>query len=275
MDKIKERYLDLVKKTLSFTLWPEPPLPVEIYDPNRKFISKLFVKVLSSLLKPFKLQLVKNRNVSDREREEGLFWPRYADTMVGLKRLDNIQFCVQTVLVENIEGDLIETGVWRGGSCIFMRAILAAFGVNNRKIFVADSFEGLPPPDIEKYPADKGDIHYKQRLLAVTKEEVENNFRKYDLLDEQVVFLKGWFKDTLPKVPIEKLSVIRLDGDMYSSTMEALDNLYPKLSAGGFCIIDDYGLVGCKKAVDDYRERNHITREIVRVDWTGVYWRKP
>ncbi|KAF0193106.1 MAG: O-methyltransferase [Gammaproteobacteria bacterium] len=89
-----------------------------------------------------------------------------------------------------------------------------------------------------------------------------------------MVFLEGWFKDTLPVAPIEKLSVIRLDGDMYSSTMEAIEILYPKLSSGGFCVVDDYGLGGCKKAIDDYRNMYNITSEITRVDWTGVYWRK-
>lgn len=74
--------------------------------------------------------------------------------MVGLKRLDNLQYCVETVLRDGVEGDLIETGVRRGGSCIFMRGILAAYGDTTRKVYVADSFEGLPAPDPGKYPAD-------------------------------------------------------------------------------------------------------------------------
>jgi O-methyltransferase len=90
-----------------------------------------------------------------------------------------------------------------------------------------------------------------------------------------VVFLKGWFKDTLPTAPIERLAVLRLDGDMYSSTIEALTSLYPKLSPGGFCIIDDYGAIaGCKQAVDDFRREQGITAELQPVDWTGRYWRK-
>jgi hypothetical protein len=107
------------------------------------------------------------------------------------------------VLSEGVEGDLIETGVWRGGASIFMRAVLAAYGIEDRKIFVADSFEGLPAPDAEKYPADQNERFHTYTYLAVSKEDVENNFRKYGLLDNQVVFLKGWFKDTLPQAPIE------------------------------------------------------------------------
>jgi O-methyltransferase len=123
-----------------------------------------------------------------------------------------------------------------------MRAVLAAYGIENRKVFVADSFEGLPRPD-ERYPADRGDKHHLNTYLAVSLDEVKNNFRKYSLLDDKVVFLEGWFKNTLPTAPIEKLSVLRLDGDVYGSTLEALLNLYPRLSMGGFCIIDDYNLV--------------------------------
>ena len=155
-----------------------------------------------------------------------------------------------------------------------MRAILAAYAIENRKVYVADSFEGLPKPDPEKFPADKGARFHLLQFFAVSQQEVENNFRKYDLLDDCVVFLKGWFKDTLPNAPIEKLAILRLDGDMYGSTMDALTSLYPRVSKGGFCIIDDYALPGCKSAVNDFRTQNGITSEMKLVDWTGSYWRK-
>jgi O-methyltransferase len=194
--------------------------------------------------------------------------------MIGLKRLDNIQSCIEDVIRNDVPGDLIETGVWRGGSAIFMKAILAAYGIRNRRIFVADSFQGLPPPDTAKHPRDRGDTHYKERFLAVSQDAVKRNFEKYGLLDELVVFLPGWFKDTLPVAPIESLAVMRLDGDMYGSTMDALASLYPKLSKRGYCIIDDYALQGCKNAVDDFRNERHIMTPLVRIDWSGVYWQK-
>jgi O-methyltransferase len=194
--------------------------------------------------------------------------------MIGRKRLNNIQECIETVLTKGVEGDFIETGVWRGGTCIFMRAILAAYGVEDRKVFVADSFEGLPKPSPDEFPEDRGDIHHQYSELAVSQEEVEDNFRRYGLLDDNVVFLKGWFKDTLPKAPIEKLAILRLDGDMYESTMDGLNNLYSKLTSGGFCIIDDYGLDGCQKAVDDFRTQHGIDAELKVVDWSGRYWIK-
>lgn len=267
-------YLNLIKKTLSFTLWSEPPILITPSIYNRSSFNKLLISVISKILTKKKLHIAKTIDFSESQRIDGKIWPGYADTMIGLKRLDNIQHCIETVLNENIEGDLIETGVWRGGASIFMRAVLAAYGIEDRKVFVADSFEGLPKPDVEKYPADKDDGHHLITYLAVSQEEVENNFRKYSLLDEQVVFLKGWFKDTLPQAPINKLSILRLDGDMYGSTMDSLEYLYSKLSKGGFCIIDDYALPGCKSAVDDYRKKYSINSELKKIDWTGRYWRK-
>ena len=270
----KNLYLELIKKNLVFSLWPEPLLPAETFNYKRPFIKRYIIKIASRILKAFQLHLGEKRIITERDKEEGYDFPISAVTMIGHKRLNNIQYCVQTALDDKIPGDLIEAGVWRGGACLFMKAILTSNNINNRKVFLADSFAGLPKPEADKYPADKGEEYYKEKFLAVSKEEVENNFRKFDLLDDNIIFLKGWFKDTLPTAPIEKLSVMRLDGDMYGSTMDSLENLYPKLSAGGFCIIDDYALEGCKKAVDDYRERNNIDSEIITIDWTGVYWRK-
>ena len=194
--------------------------------------------------------------------------------MLGPVRMDNLEHCVRTVIEEEIPGDLIETGVWRGGACIFMRAILAAYEVRDRKVFVADSFEGLPRPDAG-ISEDAGSRFHEMKDLRVDLDSVRENFRKYDLLDDQVVFLPGWFSETLPAAPIERLSVLRLDGDMYGSTMDALENLHPKVSPGGFVIIDDYCLEPCRAAVTDYRHRHGIEDEIVTIDWAGAYWRRP
>ena len=146
--------------------------------------------------------------------------------------------------------------------------------ITDRIIWVADSFEGLPRPN-KNYTSDIGDKHYSYKQLKVSIEEVKSNFDKYNLLDNQVKFLKGWFKDTLPVAPINKLAVLRLDGDMYESTTDCLENLYPKLSVGGYLIIDDWGaLPSTKQAVIDYREKNEITEKIIPVDWTGAFWKK-
>jgi len=195
--------------------------------------------------------------------------------MIGFKRLANLRACVETILDDGVPGDLIETGVWRGGATIFMRAILKARGVTDRLVWVADSFAGLPAPDTDRYPRDEGITLHKFPQLAVSLERVQENFRRYGLLDQQVQFLKGWFRDTLPAAPIERLAILRLDGDLYESTIQALSALYHKVSTGGFVIVDDYGNVAaCRQAVQDYRAEHRITDPIQPIDWGGVYWRR-
>ncbi|HUQ75167.1 MAG TPA: TylF/MycF/NovP-related O-methyltransferase, partial [Burkholderiales bacterium] len=161
-------------------------------------------------------------------RVEGRDWPEQAHTMIGIKRLDNLHFCVQDVLARGVPGDLIETGVWRGGAVILMRGVLKAYGVTDRTVWAADSFEGLPVPNAGQYPLDAGLDFHRFKELAVSLEQVQDNLRRYDLLDEQVRFLKGWFRDTLPGAPVQRLAVLRIDGDLYESTMDALTHLYPK-----------------------------------------------
>jgi hypothetical protein len=156
-----------------------------------------------------------------------------------------------------------------------MRGILAARGVTDRRVWVADSFAGLPPPNAAKYPADARGKLYDCAELAVPLETVKATFERYGLLDDNVRFLKGWFKDTLPSAPIERLAVARLDGDMYESTIDALTNLYPKLSPGGYLIVDDYGAVrACKRAVTDYRAQYGIDDPMATIDSSGVFWQK-
>jgi Macrocin-O-methyltransferase (TylF) len=205
-----------------------------------------------------------------------------AISMLPLARLDNIEYCVRDVVAKGIPGDLIETGVWRGGATIFMHAALKTLGARDRTVWVADSFEGLPEPDAEKFPIEAqahagGVMTTKYKHFAAGLELVKNNFRAFDMLDDNVRFLQGWFKDTLPAAPIDRLAVMRLDGDYYESTMDGLTNLYDKLSVGGYAIIDDYGedtWTYCRKAVDTYRADRGITEPMIRVDSRCWYWRK-
>lgn len=221
------------------------------------------------------LMLMRKRPFDQSARDLGADWPADAETMVGMQRLTSLQQCVETVLAEDIPGDLIECGVWRGGAAILMRAVLAAYGDETRCVWLADSFAGLPPPDAAKYKADKGlRLDRFAPMLAVSEAEVRANFQRYGLLDDQVRFLPGWFKDTLPDAPIDRIAVLRIDGDLYESTMQVLDALYPRLSPGGFCIIDDYQLKMCRQAVTDYRANHGISANIVDIDGRGAFWRK-
>ena len=271
--RAKQLYLELLKKTLTSTLWDEPGTPLTFFTYRLPLPVRLAGYLVSKTLAKIRLEMVVQRRSDPKAREEGTTWPSYGYTMVGMKRLTNIQYCIEQILQNNIPGDLIEAGVWRGGAAIFMRGMLAAANITDRTVFAADSFEGLPVPD-PKYPADRAETLHRHPFLAVSLEEVKGNFDRYGLLDDQVVFLQGWFKDTLPKAPCSSIALMRLDGDMYESTMDALDNLYPKLSIGGYCIIDDYARENCKQAVDEFREKHEIQSDLVEVDWTGVYWQK-
>lgn len=155
-----------------------------------------------------------------------------------------------------------------------MRAVLFAYEVTDRRVWAADSIEGLPPPD-ERFAADDGALWHENAVLAVSLDQVKANFAKYGLHDCQVQFLKGGFKDTLPSAPIDKLAILRLDGDMYGSTMDALTSLYQRVSPGGFVIVDDYGQVEtCREAISDFRKQQDINDPLLETDFSEVYWRK-
>jgi O-methyltransferase len=270
----KDSYIQLLKATLSGAVYDEPPIPVELHWCRRGWVKQFLARTLSRVLGAMGATLCFRVKHSREDLESGRTWPVQACSMIGQRRMDNLTACVEKVLENNVPGDFIETGVWRGGACILMRGILSAHGVTDRKVYVADSFQGLPPPDAAKYPADAGDIHHTFSFLAVSRQQVEENFRRFGLLDSQVVFLEGWFKDTLPKLPAQPMAIIRLDGDMYESTMDALTHLHPKLSPGGFCIIDDYMIESCRRAVEDYRNFHHITDPIENIDGWAVFWQK-
>lgn len=264
----QDLYLDLLKRLLTRTLFEEARRPIRQPEPMGAGLRQRLRR-----LRGYTKRLRRVRYSPD-VREEGRDWPADAETMVGLKRLENIQHCVEEILRRDIPGDLIETGVWRGGSTIFMRAILEAYGDPNRIVWAADSFQGLPEPDPDLYPWDRGVDFSRFSDLAVTLEEVKANFARYGLLDDRVRFLVGWFRDTLPEAPIERLSVLRVDGDLYESTIVSLRSLYEKVSVGGYVIIDDYGMLGCRAAVDDFRTEVGIREPIEEIDWTGVFWQR-
>jgi hypothetical protein len=197
-----------------------------------------------------------------------------AHTMVGTKRLDNLQSCIETIVSDGIPGDLLEAGVWRGGACIFMRGVLAAYGVTDRTVWAADSFEGVPR---STHPNDAGvDLSADVLpVLAVPLEQVQELFARYGLLDAQVRFLKGWFKETLKDASIDRLALLRLDGDLYESTMDTLVPLYDKVSPGGFVIVDDYySCAPCQRAIDEFRIARTIAALLRKIDEQSVYWRK-
>jgi O-methyltransferase len=207
-------------------------------------------------------------------RVMGSDWPFSGLSMVGLERLDDLQACIESVVADGVEGDVIETGAWRGGASILARATLDSLGADDRTVWVADSFQGLPPPDPGAFPEDEDlDLSYVE-FLAVPVDEVRSHFARFGC-EEGVEFVEGFFDQTLPTLRGHRWSVVRLDGDTYEATWVALDSLYPGLSAGGYLIVDDYKLIReCRGAVEDYRREHAITEPIEEIDWNGVRWRR-
>jgi O-methyltransferase len=208
-----------------------------------------------------------------RMRTAGMDWPLHGLTMVGLARLGDLQRCVESVVRDGVPGDLVETGSWRGGASMLMRATLDSLGAHDRTLWVCDSFQGFP----EREATDGYDLSADLAacdFLAIPLEEVRASFARLGLADG-VEFVPGFFDETLPGLTGRQWSVIRLDGDTYDATRLALDVLYPGLAPGGYLVVDDYRqLEECSRAVDEFRDEYGITDPIEHIDWNGVRWRR-
>lgn len=285
-NNVSALYIELLKKTLINEIYIENEMKIFYLVSGLLFNTPVDLRCLvhpekipnqiPSLVRQSKEDGTSINMVHQTENPkiESRNYTEFPHSMIGRKRMDNIQFCIETIMSEKIEGDFLEAGVWRGGATIFMRALLAAYNDTTRNVWVADSFAGVPPP---RLPQDTIDISKNTLpVLAVSLEEVKALFTRYGLLDDQVKFLKGWFKDTLPAAPMKQLALLRADGDLYESTMDILNALYSKVSSGGFIIIDDYNEpnLGCKQAVDTFRQMHGITQTMIPIDPMAVYWRK-
>jgi O-methyltransferase len=205
------------------------------------------------------------RDDGRRLRAAGMDWPLQGLTMVGLRRLDDLQRCVESVVRDGVAGDLIEAGAWRGGASILMRATLDSLG-DERTVLVADSFQGFAAG------ADENLAGFD--FLAVPVEEVRESFARLGL-ERGVEFLPGFFEQSLAGLSGRTWSLIRIDADTYEPTRAALDALYPGLAAGGYVVLDDYGsFEGSRRAVDEFRAEHGIAEPIERIDFTGARWRR-
>jgi len=252
----KKIYLEFIKRVLTDTL-NDDKIRNDFFESKKIPSEDVITNILGTPINP--------------KRLGGLDWPERAHTMIGMQRLDNLHNCLDKIRETNIDGDIVETGVWRGGASIFAKVYCDLYEID-KKIFVVDSFEGLPVPE---HPEDYGDKHHTIDFLKVSLDEVMNNFKLYGCLDENVIFLKGWFSDTLPgNTEIKNISILRMDGDMYKSTMDVFDSCYYKVTNSGIIIIDDYCLPKCKKAVEDFRIKNKITSQFTVIDSCGIFWEK-
>jgi O-methyltransferase len=268
---LRRRYVDLLKRALVNLIYPEHELRIEeLQAAQGAADERLLRDIRYARPDVFEALVAHKRDGRNFQRRV----TRFSHTMVGLRRLENIEWCAARIFADAIPGDFAEAGVCQGGAAIFMRALQVAYGEAERRTWLADSFQGLPIPT---NPADEGYDFSEARLpwLAWDMQAVQDNFRTYGLLSDNVRFLAGWFSETLPNAPIERLALLRIDADLYESTRDVLVSLYDKVSPGGFVIVDDYhAFTPCRKAVDEFRETRGIRAPLTRVDWTAVYWQK-
>jgi O-methyltransferase len=203
-------------------------------------------------------------------RAAGMDWPLQGLTMVGLRRLDDLQACVESVVADGIAGDLVEAGAWRGGASILMRATLDSLG-DERTVCVADSFAGFAPTETAR---ENGIDLSAYDFLAAPLDEVRASFARLGY-ERGVEFVPGFFEESLAALSGRRWALLRLDADAYEPTREALRALYPGLSVGGYLVVDDYGLFeGCRRAIDEFRREHGIEEPLERIDATGVRWRR-
>src|SRR5207249_3161828 len=268
-----EAYIDLLKRCLIASIYDESAWEViEPYPPGpvRRSVTGPLRRIVIRTLAKRRLLLVRANPYDAAKRAKGDDFPWFAFTLSGEARLGNVEACIRDVLANGVPGDFIETGVWRGGTVIFMHAMLRVLGVTDRLVWAADSFGGSR----EETGVSGGWSYSHTESLRVSLEQVMANFERFGLLADRVRFLKGCLCNTLPKAPIEKLALLRLDGDLYHSTMDALTNLYGKVSKGGYVIVDDYlGWPACRKAVHDFLGSRGLRPEIRKIDHQGAYWR--
>lgn len=204
----------------------------------------------------------------ERFRGAGFYDPKVSEwtipplarplTLQNVHQLELIERQLERIEVEGVPGDLIEAGIWRGGAIIFMRALLKAHGICDRQVIAADSFAGIPQS--EKFKHDE--VNKWTDRWEAGLPEVRAAIARFGLLDDRVELLEGYFADTLPSLAARELAMIRLDSDSFDSTETSLEYLYPLLNRGGVVIVDDWHLIGCRIAVDNYRRKNKLGGQV-------------
>lgn len=202
-------------------------------------------------------------------------------TMTSVERMYALYQSIRYVEAAKIDGAIAECGVWRGGSVMVALATLVALGSTDRDIYLFDTFEGLPRPDDEKdidilgnhaingwLPHARG--NEQSNWAYASLEDVKSNVSKIGYPASRLHFVKGLVENTIPANAPDALALCRLDTDWYASTKHEMEHLYPRISAGGVLIIDDYGhFNGARNAVDEYLSENKVPILLNRVDYSG------
>ena len=187
-------------------------------------------------------------------------------TKISKGRMQNLLNLCKKANENNVLGAFVECGVHKGGASVLM-----ALNSEDRVTWMFDSFEGMPPPTDEDGPKAPD---WTGKTAAI-EQYLKSLLWDYEIPKNKVRIVKGWFKDTIPKANLGQIAILRLDGDWYESTKVCLENLYDKVSFGGYIIIDDYGhWEGCRKAVDEFIEKRGLNVELHKTDYTERWWQK-
>lgn len=207
-------------------------------------------------------------------------------TLGGPERLASLVQSVQQIVRHGIPGDIVECGVWRGGSMAAIARALVLVGDTSRTLYLYDTFEGMPPPEtvdrdlhgrtaaelLQQAPRAPGDNIWAYATL----EDVQNNMRATGYPEERIVYVAGKVEDTLPATIPARIALLRLDTDWYASTRHELQHLYPRLSSGGVLIVDDYGhWQGSRQATDEFLATLPRPLHLHRIDYTARAAVKP
>lgn len=196
-------------------------------------------------------------------------------TMTSRERLNALILATRYVSQHDIQGDIVECGVWRGGSMHAVVHTLLALNDTERELYLFDTYEGMPPPsekDLRRDGASAVQLLNKKSkdspIWAVaTLEDVQEGFRGLSYPTEKVHFVKGLVEETVPAQAPERISILRLDTDWYESTRHELEHLYPRLVSGGVLLIDDYGWwQGSRQAVDEFLKETGERLLLLRMD---------
>jgi len=201
-------------------------------------------------------------------------------TMTSAARIAALVDAVTYVVDEEIEGDLVECGVWKGGSMMAAAMTLSRLGVADRDLYLFDTFAGMPEPTEEDVssPYDGYSLHKRWSLhdksdtewVGVPVETVRANVESTGYPAERIKTLVGMVEDTIPSEAPARIALLRLDTDWYASTKHELVELFPRLAVGGILIVDDYGhYEGARKAVDEYFAETGQRVLLNRIDYTG------
>ena len=196
-------------------------------------------------------------------------------TMTSVERMYGLYEAIRYVVREDIPGDIVECGVWRGGSSMLAALTLKELRDKNKRIHLYDTFAGMSEPSAEdgsdarvEWEANEANGHNEWCYAPL--EHVQRNLRSTGLDDERLLFVRGTVEQTIPSKMPPSIAVLRLDTDWYESTLHELEHLYPALSTRGVLIVDDYGhWTGARRAVDEYFDQVGHHPLLARLDYTG------